>query len=98
MECLNGASETHAEPTAPRQPSHNRQSNRVVEQSSVVALPVALTYKVGREDSQAVLFPRPEPRGWKSSQAIRMLREGGQKVSLSLSCGHTQRRISLRFH
>lgn len=87
----------HRDHCAP-QPSCNRRSNRDVEQSSIVLLPVALTSKVGREDSQAVPFPHPEPRGWKSSQAIRMLREGGQKVSLSLFRGHTERRISLRFH
>lgn len=68
MGCPRGASGTHTKPTATLQGSLTRGaagpsqgSNTEGEQSSIVLLPVALTLKVGREDSQAVLFPHPVP-------------------------------------
>lgn len=68
-------------------------SNLEGEQSSIVLLPVALTLKVGREDSQAVLLPHPAPPptpAWKSSVPDAGGGRGGQKSSLSLLWAHTE--------
>lgn len=65
-------------------------SNTEGEQSSIVFLPVALTLKVGREDSQAVLFPHPVPLVWKSSQGIPNA-WGGRAEGLPLSPVGTHR-------
>lgn len=85
-------------------------SNTEGEQSPIVLLlPVAVTLKVGRVDPQGVLSPHPVPTGaavcgvreslleeWPGARVFLTLGEGGEKVSLSLSlsCGHTQRRIT----
>lgn len=52
VECLSGASGTHAEPISPPQYSLNRSNRPFLGQSSIVLLPGAITLKVSREDSQ----------------------------------------------
>lgn len=64
-------------------------SNTEGEQSSIVLLPVALTLKVGREDSQAVLFPHPVPPCGRAARVSLTLSGGGQEGSLSLLWAHT---------
>lgn len=86
----------HTKPTAPLQGSltgaaagPSQGSNPEGEQSSIVRLPVALTLKVGREDSQAVLFPHPVPPSGRAARVFRTLGGGGQKGSFSLRWAHT---------
>lgn len=88
----------HTKPTAPLQGSltgaaagPSQGSNPEGEQSSIVRLPVALTLKVGREDSQAVLFPHPVPPSGRAARVFRTDAGRGRAEGLPLSTVGTHR-------